>query len=391
MRICHVAPELLPVPPVRGGAIERWIRDAARSLASRGHDVHVVSRDHDDGRREDWLDGVHYHFVRIPRPPDRGGLAMLFRGVKYFAAVGRLLARLRADIVHHHSRPAGMYLSGLRAQSARHIISLHSMSYGWSFGYAFWDRALFGRAFQTCDRVLCVSDFVRRHVLDLYPDLAPKTTILYNGVDGGTFYPMPPSDLDSDEPTILFVGRVEERKGVHLLVDAFERSISKRPGGARLLIVGPHSYWSAEPSMFYTALVERCRTIPRVELRGPTYVDAELANVYRRATISVVPSVFPEALGLTSIEAQASGVPVVVSNAGGLPETVLPGESGVVFENGDVDGLASSVLDLLADRQRLSAMGARAREWAMQRFCWDHVTSELEETYAQARTARASA
>ena len=63
MRICHVAPELLPVPPVKGGAIERWIRDAAAQLASRGHDVHVVSRDHDDGARERQIDGVSYHFV----------------------------------------------------------------------------------------------------------------------------------------------------------------------------------------------------------------------------------------------------------------------------------------------------------------------------------------
>ena len=52
MRICHVAPELLPVPPTRGGAIERWIRDAAVRLAARGHEVHVISRDHGDGRKQ---------------------------------------------------------------------------------------------------------------------------------------------------------------------------------------------------------------------------------------------------------------------------------------------------------------------------------------------------
>jgi glycosyltransferase involved in cell wall biosynthesis len=179
---------------------------------------------------------------------------------------------------------------------------------------------------------------------------------------------------------------VEERKGVHLLLDAFERVISKRAGRARLKIVGPHSYWNAQPTAFYLRVVERCRTIPRVELRGPTYADAELADIYRRATISVVPSVFPEALGLTSLEAQASGVPVVVSNAGGLSETVLPGESGLVFENGDVDGLASSVLDLLGDPRRLRAMGAGAREWAMERFSWDHIASQLETIYAQVCT-----
>ena len=72
MKICHVAPELLPVPPTKGGAIERWIRDAAMRLAARGHDVHVMPRDHGDGRASETIDGVHYHYVRVPPAIDRG-------------------------------------------------------------------------------------------------------------------------------------------------------------------------------------------------------------------------------------------------------------------------------------------------------------------------------
>jgi glycosyltransferase involved in cell wall biosynthesis len=383
VRICHVAPELLPVPPVKGGAIERWIRDAARRLASRGHDVHVVSRDHDDGERERHAEGVHYHFVRIPPSLDRGRAAALLRGFWYFQGVGRILGQLHPEVVHHHSRPAGAYLSGAFSGGSREVISLHSMSYGWNFCYRSLDRGLFRRAFARCARVLCVSDFIRRHTLDLYPDLAGKVTTLYNGVDVTMFQPGAREESDFREPTVLFVGRVEERKGVHLLLDAFERVIGKQMSGARLKIVGPHSYWDAKPSPFYLQLAARCRTIPRVELCGPTYVDANLADVYRRAAVGVVPSVFPEALGLTSLEFQASGVPVVVSSAGGLPETVRAGESGVVFENGDVDGLAAAVVDLLRDRRRLRAMSVAARAWAMQQFSWDHIASQLETLYAQ--------
>ncbi len=382
MRICHVAPELLPVPPVKGGAIERWIRDAAGQLASRGHDVHVVSRDHDDGTRERQINGVSYHFVRIPPFLERGRAAAFGRGLSYFRGVGRVLRRLRADVVHHHSRPAGAYISGAFLSGARHVISLHSMSYGWNFCYRAWDRMMFRRAFAASARILCVSDFIRRHTLDLYPELDGKMATLYNGVDDTLFHP-DTATVDSLEPTILFVGRVEERKGVHILLDAFERTIGKQASGARLKIVGPHSYWNAQPSAYYLSLAERCRTIPRVELLGPTYIDADLAAVYRSATVAVVPSVFPEALGLTSLEAQASGVPVVVSNAGGLPETVRPGESGIVFENGDVDGLATAVLDLLSDRRRLQTMGAAARAWAIQQFSWRHIASQLETIYAQ--------
>jgi glycosyltransferase involved in cell wall biosynthesis len=383
VRICHVAPELLPVPPVKGGAIERWIRDAAGQLAKRGHDVHVVSRDHDDGTQQRRIDGVSYHFVRIPPFLDRGRAAALGRGLWYFRGVGRVLRQLRPDVVHHHSRPAGAYLSSGFAASSRQVISLHSMSYGWNFCYRAWDRVLFRRAFAASARVLCVSEFIRRHTLDLYPELDGKMATLYNGVDDMLFHPDAAATFDSPEPTILFVGRVEERKGVHLLLDAFERSIGKQIRGAQLKIVGPHSYWNAEPSAYYLSLAERCRTIPRVQLLGPTYVDADLAAVYRSATIAVVPSVFPEALGLTSLEAQASGVPVVVSSAGGLPETVRPGESGVVFDNGDVDGLASAVLGLLSDRRRLQTMAVAARAWAIQQFSWRHIASQLETIYAQ--------
>jgi glycosyltransferase involved in cell wall biosynthesis len=345
--------------------------------------VHVVSRDHGDGRHETCLDGVHYHFVRVPASLDRGVRALFVRGVWYFSGVGRLLARIRPDVVHYHSRPAGAWLSAAFAGRAQRVVSLHSLSYGWSFFYACWDRVLYRRAFRSCARVLCVSEFVKAHALALYPELEPKTRTVYNGVDGGTFHPECRTEPNGREPLILYVGRVEERKGVHLLLDAFERVISRRAPTARLKIVGPHSYWTAEPTAFYMALADRCRTIPGVELHGPTYIDGELAGVYRSATIGVVPSVFPEALGLTSLEAQASGVPVVVSNAGGLPETILPGESGVVFENGDVDELGSSVADLLEDRQRLSVMGVTARAWAMQRFSWDRIATELEQIYAQ--------
>lgn len=380
----HVAPELLPVPPVHGGAIERWIRDAAGRLAARGHDVHVVSRDHGDGIAERSLDGVHYHFVRIPQSPPRNNLVVALRAWRYFRAAARIVARVRPDVVHHHSRPAALWLTARAAPRVRQVISLHSMQYGWGFGYRAGDRGLFRPGFRACARVLCVSDFIRRHTLEAFPELEDKAATLYNGVDGQTFHPdAHPAPNADDTLTILYVGRVEERKGVHVLVDAFQQVIGSSGINARLRIVGPHSYWDARPSAFYATLAERCRGDARIELRGPTYVDDELAAVYRSADVSIVPSVFPEALGLTSLEAQASGVPVVVSDAGGLPETVRAGESGLVCERGNPAALGAAIRALLADRDRLHAMGRLARAWAMERFSWDVIATELEAEYAR--------
>jgi spore coat protein SA len=378
VRICHVAPELLPVPPSKGGAIERWIRDAAVRLVGRGHDVHVISRDRGDGAATDRIDGVQYHYIPVPAPIDRGMAAVMFRGLNHYRKAKSIIRSIAPDVVHHHSRPAGVWLSD--TGKTRNVISLHSMDYGWSFGYAKWDRRLFERGFAAATRVLAVSNFIREHTAQRYPSAAEKSSTVYNGVDGSLFTPA----TAPDDPPILYVGRVEERKGVHVLLDAFEQVISKQRPRARLRIVGPHSYWHDAPSPYYQALAERCAANPRIELRGPTYDDQALAAVYRDAAVSVVPSVFPEALGLTSLEAQASGVPVVVSDSGGLPETVSPGQSGLVFDNGNAGALAEAVLSIVGNDERRRSMGAAARAWVMRTFSWDVIAGQLEQVYAEA-------
>jgi spore coat protein SA len=385
MRIVHVAPELLPVPPTKGGAIERWIRDASGRLVRRGHDVHVISRDHGDGATSMTEGGVHYHFVPIPPALDAGLAAAAARGLWYYSRVRALLSGLRADVVHHHSRPAGLWIC---SSAARSVISLHSMDYGWGFGYRGWDRPLFTRGLQAASRVLCVSDFIRRHTVERYPSITAKAVTVYNGVDGNTFTPQSGGSAKS-ELTVLYVGRVEERKGVHVIVDAFERVISPRVPTAKLKIVGPASYWKRGDNGYYDTLSARCARNPRIELRGPTYDDRELSAIYRTAAVAVVPSTFPEALGLTSLEAQASGVPVVVSDAGALPESVSPGRSGFVFANRNVEQLGELVVDLLANPERRQSVGAAAREWAMTTFSWDVIAERLEAEYQHAMHAPA--
>jgi spore coat protein SA len=393
MKICHVAPELLPVPPTRGGAIERWIRDACTRLAARGHDVHVVSRDHGDDRRRETIDGVHYHYIAIPQRIDRGLPAVMLRGLWHYEGARRVLASISPDVVHHHSRPAGLWLSKGGAPAAKNVISLHSMEYGWAFGYARWDQRVFNRGFAAAARVLGVSNFIREHAEARYPRIQSKTRTVYNGVDGNLFRPLREdasarqAEGEPGDPPLLYVGRVEERKGVHVLVEAFEQVISRQRPNTRLRIVGPHSYWDEQPSPYYRSLAERCANNPRIELLGPTYDDQALAAIYRDSLCTVVPSVFPEALGLTSLEAQASGVPVVVSNSGGLPETVLPGKSGLVFDNGNSAQLAEAVLSIIGNPDRRRAMGAAAREWVMKTFSWDVIAAELEQTYVEAMAA----
>ena len=162
MRICHVAPELLPVPPTRGGAIERWIRDAAvRLVGARPRSARRVARSR---RRRDRVERRRRHAItssRFRRDRSRAARRRWLRGLWYYSGVRRCSPRSAPDIVHHHSRPAGLVAAAER-RGAVAVISLHSMDYGWGFGYRGWDRPLFTRGLRCGARACsCVSDFIR--------------------------------------------------------------------------------------------------------------------------------------------------------------------------------------------------------------------------------------
>src|SRR3989338_8310892 len=108
MKVCLVAPELLPVPPIRGGAIEAWIDAVAPHLARRGVEGHIISVG--DPRLSSTTQTfgtgrVTSHYLDLPRALSRFPLTAIARGAVYFRRVGRLIERLQPDIVHHHNRP----------------------------------------------------------------------------------------------------------------------------------------------------------------------------------------------------------------------------------------------------------------------------------------------
>jgi glycosyltransferase involved in cell wall biosynthesis len=162
------------------------------------------------------------------------------------------------------------------------------------------------------------------------------------------------------EPIILMAGRDLYRKGFGVLVKALPRVIAARPG-TRLVVVGdeyPH-----------TRVVARvqARGLP-VEFRGGL-PRKELSQWYARASVLALPS-WREAFGIVLIEAMSHGLPVAASSAGGIPEAVEPGVSGLLSDPGDVAGLAANLISLLGDerlRERLIRGGLeRSRKFSIE-------------------------
>ncbi|HXF59062.1 MAG TPA: glycosyltransferase family 4 protein [Candidatus Saccharimonadales bacterium] len=169
------------------------------------------------------------------------------------------------------------------------------------------------------------------------------------------------------EPIIAFVGRLRKYKGAQIAIRALPHVIRRVPE-ARLEIVGDGPY--REP---LKALARRLKMRDRIEFLGPL-LHRYKVEALNQAMVAVAPSP-KEGWGLTVIEANACGTPVVASRSPGLIESVRDGETGILVPHGDVKALADAIADLLTDRPRRLAMAAAGLRWAHE-FTWERCYRE---------------
>jgi glycosyltransferase involved in cell wall biosynthesis len=186
--------------------------------------------------------------------------------------------------------------------------------------------------------------------------------------------PMPAFPRDEDVPTVLFVGRVAREKGVdHLL-----RALAQIQHLAWRLYVAGDGPTLAECKRLSTQL----GLDNRVAFAG-WITGRELERAYAQASLVVVPSLWPDPYPLVGPDAMLRGRPVVGYGSGGIPEWIVPGETGLVVERGNVAGLASALAGLLANSGAREAMGARARAWVIQTLTLEKHLEALTAVIAQ--------
>jgi glycosyltransferase involved in cell wall biosynthesis len=234
----------------------------------------------------------------------------------------------------------------------------------------------FGALPRLFDRLLAVS----RYSASILGIPLAKTRVVYGGADPHHFAP----DAGVREG-VLFVGRLTPHKGVDRLIRAL-------PDGVTLTVVGTGGHDCHAPERHYPEHLRALAEGRRVRFLGAVD-DRELAALYRRAAVVAVPSVdttcygttvvVSELLGLTTLEAMASGTPVVASRLGGLSEVVVDGETGCLVEPGDVDQLGVGLAELLADSARARELGRNARALACEQFTWDACAQRCVDAYRE--------
>lgn len=340
--------------------------------------------------------------------PPYFALPMFFR--EYGEAVAEMLARDGPDVVHVQSWSHFIPIFRRALPDARVVLHTHDAL------LTRLDRVKVEHRLAVTDAVVTCSDFITREWRSRFPGCAERIHTIGNGVDLEHFTPARLNDASVAPPRILYIGRISPDKGVHILVRAFDALLERRPD-AELIVAGPLgllpynqvALCETDPQVaamrcFYGAGVlgrlrkqvlgardsyldsmrasVRASTWERIRFLG-SLEHRDLPEHYRGARLLAAPSVWQEPFGLPIAEGMASGLPVVATYAGGIPELVEDGVTGRLVERGDALALSRALQELLDDPARATRMGRAARARAERLFGWEGVVQRLDAVYQQ--------
>jgi spore coat protein SA len=386
--IAIVVPEMLPVPAVRGGAVEHWVEESVRRMARPHRRLAVVSRP--AGEAE--ITGVEHieipwtriesFFQRIKdRASWRNPLRYLAKMQNVFS-YGRRMARAVEDfdLVCIHNEPNLLALLPKRP-GQRIVLHMHNEHLTSRLF-----RPLYRRALDKADKVICVSDYIRRSALAHFPEYADRFDVVINATDPEVFRPYGEEaktqlkglvEFDPACQYLLYVGRLTPIKGVHVLIEAF-RLIHQRLPQVRLIITGSSFFDGAARTPYESSLVELARPVAEAIVFTGFLPHEKLKYLYSAVDVVCLPSVWQDPCPLVTFEAMSSGSCLVASRVGGIPEVVEHEVDGLLVPPNDSAALAGVVCSVLAKPERKGAIERRAREKMLRAYTWERLVSDIE-------------
>lgn len=392
----------------------------AKRLRQRGHEVILYGKLGYSQSPDETDDiGIRYRrfsvdaetkIARVVRGVERvlGYPSMLypyFASNRYFPHYAEQIARdIRTnacDIIHVHN--FSQFVPVLRKHNPAGKIVLH-MHCEWLSQLS---RNAVAARLQHADLVIGCSEYVTQKVRDRFPEYADRCKTLTNGVDTEVFAGSKPDEDRSPRaaPRLLFVGRVSPEKGLHVLLDAFQKVLERSPD-TQLHIVGPNGQAPYEflvliadslavksLARFYTSglkvgrypefLASRiARFKPGQVVMAGEISQVELPDHYHAADMLINPSL-SEAFGMSLVEAGACGLPVIGTRVGGMTEIIEDGVTGIVVEPDSPETLANAIASLLADKEKRNRMGNAGRTRAAELFTWKQKSDSLLAHYEQ--------
>lgn len=357
-------------PPARGGVAEHVVQTAL-ALQRRGHAVTVIT-----SRFTPFDDDLGLDVRRIGHDltiPSNGAFVNLTVGWWLQRKLRELEDECRFDVVHIHT-PIDPVLPITAARTLRtpKVGTFHTyVSSGRVWPYTAFKPYFRDAADRLAARV-AVSPAARDFISSYFPG---HYDVIPNGVDVQRFRPDVPA-IDAfrnlKDLRIVFVGRLDPRKGLKHLLLAFPRVRAEFPG-ARLIIVGSGILRG------YYERVLRPQDRGRVHFEG--FVSSEeLPRFYAAADVFCAPAISGESFGMVLLEAMATGKPIVASDIVGYNAVVKDGQEGLLVPPRDPQALAQAILRLAKDETLRKRLGGQGHQTALT-YSWERVTDRLEEVY----------
>ncbi len=376
-------------PPRIVGGIARHVQELSEALVEQGVEMHVVTASHPNTPDESVEGGVYLYRVGVPPKPGDDFLQGVY--ALNLAMQSRAEALLREwqgcpTLLHAHD-----WLVEPCARALKHtfkiplIATIHATEHGrhggihsdlshrihqheWELTYEAW-------------RVIVCTNYMLGEVHHGLGVPLDKIDIIPNGIRAEKFaFEFPESErarfrqrfAPPDAPIVFFVGRMVREKGVQVLLQAF-LAVKARYPNARLVIAGGGYRTHLETFVRFAQLEDSV-------LFTGFIPDEDLMKLYRVVDVAVYPSLY-EPFGIVALEAMAVGVPVVVSDAGGLKEVVWHEQTGIVTWAGNPDSLAWGILRVLDDPESAKQRAQNALQALQTEFNWHLIAQKTRRVY----------
>ncbi|UNU27512.1 glycosyltransferase family 4 protein [Microcoleus vaginatus] len=381
-------------PPRIVGGIARHVAELYPELIKLGHEIHLITVEFGHAPMYEVVEGIRVHRVLVGQARDffhwvaNLNQSMGHQGGKLMLEEGPF------DIIHAHD-----WLVGDAAIALKHtfkvplIATIHATEYGrfngiHNEGQRYINAKENDLAYNAW-RVIVCSDYMRREAERVLSTPWNKIEVIYNGIrpdkkprwhefDAMDFRRRFAAD---DEKIVYYVGRISYEKGIAVFLNAAPKVIWEMGGKAKIVIVGGGNTDQLKHLAWHLGIWNKCY------FTGFMF-EEHLDKFQTVADCAVFPSLY-EPFGIVALESFAARVPVVVSDAGGLPEVVLHTKTGVVTEANNRDSLAWGILEVLKNPGYAQWLVDNASQDLERRFSWPKLAIETQWVYERVVEERA--
>jgi len=382
LKILQINTGIFSIPPEKGGGTEHHLYEISKNLADIGVEIEVVT---DISKGSDINPKIKIIKINSLKPSLNAGflgwmLSHLFGGLLSFkVAFGRILSE-NYDVIHIHSRFNGFLIclfNSIFRKNWRIVYTLHNPGpwlgqYDSTFEEIIQKMAFLSFDLYVCrkvSKVIVLSKEIKKNLYKRWNIDKKSIELVYNGVDSQTYtkYNKPFKEIKEkyniSNKYILFVGQLHKRKGVADLLKSI-----KNIDYPCVIVGGGPERGNLE------------KLIKKLELNNVTLTGAiprdDLISLYLEADLYVLPST-AEALPLTILEAMSSGLPIISTTVGAIPEIIENEKNGFLIEPHDINALKQAIKKLINNPSLARKIGCNNRNKILNKFDWKIIVNKL--------------